>query len=279
MSLTEHDRTSVGLKYVYPAMSRRSGGLSIGINLNPNNACNWRCIYCQIPNLIRGSAPPLDFSQLETELNHFLADIIEGDFYQRFKIESAKQQIKDIAISGSGEPTSLKEFPEAIELIGEIAQQWQLFPKSQFVLITNGSLIHQSRVQQGLKQFNDYHGQVWFKLDSATHNGRQLFNNTDQSPLAALENVKLCSQLCETKIQTCVFNYRDLAFSEIEKEAYLAFLTIVKQNTSIKQVLLYTIARASFQPEAAELTKLSPQALDQWAQTIQNLGFEVSVSY
>jgi len=34
--------------YVYPVISRRSGGLSIGINLNPDTACNFDCVYCQV---------------------------------------------------------------------------------------------------------------------------------------------------------------------------------------------------------------------------------------
>ncbi|MDX9945398.1 MAG: radical SAM protein, partial [Azonexus sp.] len=34
----DHSRDSAGLRYVYPVISRRAGGVSVGINLNPNNA-------------------------------------------------------------------------------------------------------------------------------------------------------------------------------------------------------------------------------------------------
>ena len=59
MELTtqDHDRRAAGMTYVYPVLSRRAGGLSVGINLNPNDACNWRCVYCQVPGLVRGKAP------------------------------------------------------------------------------------------------------------------------------------------------------------------------------------------------------------------------------
>jgi len=40
LTVTDHSRESAGLTYVYPVLSRRSGGVSVGINLNPNNACN-----------------------------------------------------------------------------------------------------------------------------------------------------------------------------------------------------------------------------------------------
>ena len=62
LSTTCHRSDIVGLKYVYPVISRRMGGLSIGINFNTNNACNWRCIYCQVPGLTLGAAPEIDLS-------------------------------------------------------------------------------------------------------------------------------------------------------------------------------------------------------------------------
>ena len=54
LTTDDHRRDSAGLRYVYPVISRRAGGVSIGINLNPNNACNWACVYCQVENLTRG---------------------------------------------------------------------------------------------------------------------------------------------------------------------------------------------------------------------------------
>lgn len=71
LTTSDHSRDIAGLKYVYPVISRRAGGLSIGINFNTNNACNWRCVYCQVPDLVRGAAPEMDFGLLEQELRFF----------------------------------------------------------------------------------------------------------------------------------------------------------------------------------------------------------------
>jgi hypothetical protein len=73
LNVTEHNRDSAGLRYVYPVVSRRAGGVSVGINLNTNNACNWRCIYCQVPDLKLGMAPPVDLTLLEQELRSAIA--------------------------------------------------------------------------------------------------------------------------------------------------------------------------------------------------------------
>ena len=99
LTTTNHRSDIVGLKYVYPVISRRIGGLSIGINFNTNNACNWRCIYCQVPDLKIGVAPEMDFQLLENELRFFLDDVLNGDFYERFQVNEDKRVIKDIAIA------------------------------------------------------------------------------------------------------------------------------------------------------------------------------------
>jgi len=279
LSTTNHDRDIAGLKYVYPVLSRRAGGLSIGINFNTNNACNWRCIYCQVPNLKRGAAPDLDFQLLEEELRFFLNDVLHGDFYTRFNVEAENRVIKDIAISGNGEPTSVKNFSDSINLIGVIATEFDIFPKSRFVLITNGSLIHQLKVRKGLQIFNTFGGEVWFKFDSATMEGRGVFNNITQSVKSAVENIRISSGLCKTKIQTCLFDFAGKGFSETERKAYLEVLQNIKSTTTVDEVMLYTLARPSMQPEAKNLKALSPDVLNKFAEAISQLGFIVSVSY
>ena len=279
LTTTNHRSDIVGLKYVYPVISRRMGGLSVGINFNTNNACNWRCIYCQVPNLKIGAAPEMDFKLLEDELRFFLDDVLHGDFYERFQVDEDKRVIKDIAIAGNGEPTSLKGFARAIELIGKIAAEAGVFPHSNYVLITNGSLVHQAKVQAGLKMLMSYGGEVWFKLDSATEEGRALINNTAQSCKASVENLMLSAKLCTTILQTCLLDYDKQGLADKEKLAYLDLLRLIKKSgCNLQRVMLYTIARPSLQPEAARLAPLSAETLNAFADEIRLLGFDVAVS-
>ncbi|WP_347987514.1 radical SAM protein [Methylomonas sp. AM2-LC] len=279
LSTTEHDRNIAGLKYIYPVMSRRAGGLSIGINFNPNNACNWRCLYCQVPNLVAGNAPEMDFKRLEHELRHFLDYVQHGTFFQDFKVIDSQQIIKDIAISGNGEPTSLKNFSQAIQLIGDIASGYGIFPNSKFVVISNGSLLHQSNVQNGLKTLASFQGELWFKLDSATVAGRKLINNTGQSQQKLLQNLQIASSLCHTKLQTCMLHYRQQLWTDNEKQVYLQLLvSLQQQQISIQKIMLYSIARQSYQPEAEELRSMPSEEMHTFATEIAALGYEVSVS-
>ena len=276
LTTTDHSRDIAGLKYVYPVISRRAGGLSIGINFNTNNACNWRCVYCQVPDLVRGSAPEIDFLLLEQELRFFLKQVLEGDFYQQYEVPEQHRVIKDIAISGNGEPTSLKNFDQAIELIGKIATQMKVLPASNFVLISNGSLIHQSHVQAGLKSLNKYNGEVWFKLDSVTTLGRKKINDCKQATEKVLENLTLSSQLCETKLQTCMLEFLSAEEAEKERQAYVGFL--MESKAKIKEVMLYTLARPSLQPEASQLAKMDQQTMSQFARQLSEQGYQVTVS-
>ena len=45
---TQHERRFEANRFVYPVLSRRSKGLSLGVNLNPDKVCNFDCIYCQV---------------------------------------------------------------------------------------------------------------------------------------------------------------------------------------------------------------------------------------
>jgi wyosine [tRNA(Phe)-imidazoG37] synthetase (radical SAM superfamily) len=279
LTASDHNSDIAGLKYVYPVISRRMGGLSIGINFNINNACNWRCIYCQVPDLKFGAAPEMDFELLEGELRLFLDEVLDGDFYLRFQVDQDKRVIKDIAIAGNGEPTSLKNFAEAVELIGRIATEKGILSHSKFLLITNGSLVHQAKVQEGLKVLKAYGGEVWYKLDSATAEGRALINNSRQSNKAGFSNLMLSAALCPTKLQTCLIDYNKQGFSASERTAFLDFLKNIKEmGCPLKHVLLYTIARPSLQPEAERLAPLSAEILNGFADEIRLLGFEVSVT-
>lgn len=278
LSIRNHDRDAAQMTYVYPVVSRRAGGVSVGINLNPNNACNWRCIYCQVPNLKRGAAPDINLQQLEDELTTMLDDILHGDFMLTRVPEDARQ-LTDIALSGNGEPTSAKAFPEVIDLIGRVMQRFDLVNKINLVLITNGSLIARAPVQLGLKRIAKLHGEVWYKLDSATREGMMRINNTRQSLKKTEEHLTLAAALCPTWIQTCMLAQDGLPPSAHEQQAYLDFLArLIAQGVKLKGVLLYGIARPSQQPEAAQLSALPEIWLQEFAQKIAPLGLALRIT-
>lgn len=278
LNTTDHSRDSAGLTYVYPVISRRAGGISVGINLNPNNACNWRCVYCQVPELKRGSAPRIDLTRLETELRSFLHELTAGDYMQQHVPPEARK-IHDIALSGNGEPTSAKEFDQVIELIGRVKAEFALPTDLKIVLITNGSLIHRSIVQNGLKRMAELNGEVWFKFDRALAKERQRINNTSISLKKIHEHLRIAAALCPTWLQTCVFQIDGTPPAEAETAAYLSFLhQLIKDEIPVKGVLLYGIARPSLQPEAQRLSPVDNSWLIAYKERIEALGLTVKLN-
>ncbi|MBI5436176.1 MAG: radical SAM protein [Nitrosomonadales bacterium] len=278
LNATNHNRNSAGLRYVYPVVSRRAGGVSVGINLNPNNACNWCCIYCQVPDLKPGTAPPVDLALLEHELRGFLHELLHGDFMQR-RVPEGMRRISDIAISGNGEPTSAGEFAQVIELIGKLKHDLALPAGIKLVLITNGSLIYRENVQHGLRRMAQLNGEVWFKLDRASEAGMQRINNTGISMAKVRENLATAIALCPTWLQTCWFALDGEPPGWAEEDAYLDFLAgLLRDGIKPQGVLLYGLARPSLQPEAPRLAALPAQQMEAFAARIRALGVETKVT-
>lgn len=275
LTTADHNRDVIGMRYVYPVVSRRAGGVSIGINLNVNNACNWRCIYCSVPNLTRGTPPPIELDVLERELRSFLSDVLHGDFMQRH-VDDANRQVKDIAFSGNGEPTSAKEFPQALLLIEKILQDFGLLGNIKVRLITNGSLMDKQPILESMRHLAKCNGEVWFKVDAGSKDGIARINDVSINPQSHIQRLKICAKVCPTFIQTCLFALDGAPPSEEEIAAYLALVIQVKDV--IHGVHLYGLARLSMQLEASRLSRLSAEWLEVMAQRIRELGVIVYVS-
>jgi wyosine [tRNA(Phe)-imidazoG37] synthetase (radical SAM superfamily) len=278
LNIYDHDRDSAGMTYVYPVISRRAGGVSVGINLNTNNACNWRCIYCQVPDLKRGGAPEVDLEKLAGELRSFLRELLQGDFMQQ-RVPVEARRLNDIALSGNGEPTSAKEFVQVVDLIGEIMAEFGLIGKIKLVLITNGSLIQRAKVKEGLRKMARLGGEVWFKLDSATANGMRRINSSRQTVEKMHDNLRTAALLCPTWLQTCVFEFDGQPPADVEREAYLSFIgRLQAEEVPLRGVLLYGLARPSMQPEAARLSALPQEWMLNLAAEIEEQGITVKLN-
>jgi len=278
LGVSDHSRSSAGLRYVYPVVSRRAGGVSVGINLNINNACNWRCIYCQVPGLTRGAPPPVDLALLKRELSGFLEDVLRGDFLAT-RVAADARRLNDIALSGNGEPTSARQFSEVIDLIGEVRQQAAVPPEVKTVLITNGSLASRANVQRGVEALSALNGEVWFKLDRATEAGMRQINQVRMRPARVRANLAEVARRCPTWLQTCLFTLSGNGPDAAEVQAYVDFVrTSLQAGIALRGVLLYGLARASMQPEAKLLGRLSSAELEAFAQPLRTLGLTVRIT-
>jgi wyosine [tRNA(Phe)-imidazoG37] synthetase (radical SAM superfamily) len=280
LTVTNHNRTLSGMKYIYPVVSRRAGGVSIGINLNVNNACNWHCIYCQVPNLKRGLPPSVDLMLLEQELRAFLNEVVHGDFMERY-VAKGDRHLKDVAFSGNGEPTSAKAFPQALRIVERILREFDLLNNDsnnaiKIRLITNGSLVDQPPILAAIRHLATCNGEVWFKLDSGIKAGFDNINHVNINPLSHIKRLKKCAQVCPTYVQTCMFSLDGMLPNERDLSDYL--MLIEKVKSLVQGVHLYNVARPSLQAESTRIRSAPPSWLDRVGQLIRERGFVVHVS-
>lgn len=265
LTTEDHRRDSAGMTYVYPVVSRRAGGVSVGVNLNVNNACNWACVYCQVENLQRGGPPPVDLGMLRQELERFLDAAVHGDFLAQ-AVPPEVRRIVDVAFSGNGEPTSAPEFPDAVAVVRESLEQFGLATSVKIRLITNGSLLHRPAVQQGIAAIGAAGGEVWFKVDRIGL-AAEAINDVPQDEGKVLRNLRTCAGLATTWVQTCWFAMDGRAPDSGERERYCAF--IADAADVIAGIHLYGLARPSLQPAAPRLGRLSAEELLAFATEIQ----------
>jgi wyosine [tRNA(Phe)-imidazoG37] synthetase (radical SAM superfamily) len=272
----DHNRNVYDMRYIYPVVSRRAGGVSIGVNLNVNSACNWRCIYCQVPNLSRGGPQPIDLVLLEKELSTMLRDATSGTFMANY-VDEKNRKLQDIAFSGNGEPTSAPEFLDALHIVKKLLGQYDLLGNIKVRLITNGSQMDKLHVREAVKFLASINGEVWFKLDGGREEDIYRINDVRIKVASHLRRLRACATLCPTYVQTCMFGLQGSAPDAAQVNAYIDAVSSVKD--SIKGVHLYGYARPSYQPEAVTLTRLPVEALERVAAPLRAQGVEVNVSY
>ena len=120
------------MKFCYGPVPSRRLGRSLGIDILPSKTCNYQCIYCQLGRTNNFTNTRRDFFPKE--------QIVE-------EIEKAIKQNEDkadyITFVGSGEPTLYKSLKELILHVKAIT-------KKPICVITNGSLLFDSEVQEAL---------------------------------------------------------------------------------------------------------------------------------
>ena len=120
-AFSAHGRHWREFRYVYPVISRRSKGLSIGVNLSPDAVCNYNCVYCQVDRTIERKLRRVDLDVLEYELRHVVENHQQLFEEPEFRhVPAEYRRLNDIAFSGDGEPTASAVFPETARLAAAV---------------------------------------------------------------------------------------------------------------------------------------------------------------
>jgi wyosine [tRNA(Phe)-imidazoG37] synthetase (radical SAM superfamily) len=255
--------------FCYPVVSRRSGGLSIGINLNPDKACNFDCIYCQVDRTTPPAVRKVDLPTLKAELEGLLDAAIDQSLFADPPLDCLAQDhraIRDIAFSGDGEPTTYPKFDKAVRIAAD-AMRARKLNDTRLVLITDACYLSKPKVRAALQILDENNGEIWAKLDAGTQAYYESVNRSALPLAHVLANILDAAVVRPVIIQSL---WMQICGQPPPTEEILAFAERLKEimaaSGKIKLVQVYTIARKTTEPYA---TPLSREQLDAIAATLR----------
>ncbi len=264
-----HSRNFEQNRFVYPVISRRSGGVSIGVNLNPDKVCNFDCIYCQVDRTRQSETRFVETEALLNELRGILELVMSGELFEIDKFVETPadfRRLNDIAFSGDGEPTTFRNFDEIIQACAEVKREVRA-TQAKMVLITNASMFHRPHVQKGLEILDQNQGEIWAKLDAGTEAYFQQVDRSKFSLQHVMDNLILAARARPIVIQSLFMRIEGQSPGPSEMEAYCDRLNeILAAGGKIKLVQIYSVAR---QPAESFVTPLANAEVDRWVEEVQ----------
>jgi wyosine [tRNA(Phe)-imidazoG37] synthetase (radical SAM superfamily) len=276
----DHQRDFENNRYVYPVLSRRSGGISIGINLNRDKACNFDCVYCQVDRSRPGESEAVDLPRLLAELDQMIALVTSERIFEQARFGGTPEplrRLRDIAFSGDGEPTAHADFDRVVAACADVRRRHKL-DDVKLVLLTNASLLHRPHVRRALAIFDAEDGEIWAKLDAGTEAYYGQIARSKVPFRQILDNLRDAAQTRPIVIQSLFMRIVDEPPSLAEQEAYCERLgEIVAAGGRIKLVQLHTVARS---PAESWVTPLPNAELDVLAKLVrERTGLPVATFY
>jgi wyosine [tRNA(Phe)-imidazoG37] synthetase (radical SAM superfamily) len=272
---SDHARTFERNRFVYPVLSRRSGGISVGVNLNPDKVCNFDCIYCQVDRTSQSETRFVEMGALLDELRATLELVTSGAIYETPKFRDVPahlRRLNDIAFSGDGEPTTYKNFDEIIAACAavkrEVESQTADRPSAlrpppsalKMVLITNASMFHRPHVRRGLAILDENNGEIWAKLEAGTDEYYHLIERTPIPFRQILDNITAAARVRPLVIQSLFMRVAGEPPAATELEAFCDRLNeIAAAGGQLKLVQIYTVAR---RPAESYVTPLADAEVD-----------------
>ena len=232
--------------YVYAVLSRRAGGVSIGVNLSPHKGCNFDCSYCQVDRRTPATVKTVDLAILRAEVRDVFDAAKSGALYDDPRFAGTPKELltlADVAFAGDGEPTNEPWFPESAHVVAEERTRAGLTSLPVRV-ITNATVLTEPKVAETLR-FLDAHGlDVWAKLDAGTEEYYRFVDRSRVPFQRVLDNLLACGRERPTTIQSLFARHHGDAPTAAEIAAWADRLRhLAASGADIPWVQVHTVSR------------------------------------
>ncbi len=273
----DRPRDFLNNRFVYAVISPRARGLSLGVNMNPDQHCDFDCVYCEVDRRTPPRELALDVDAMGDELRRTLTFVHQGRLRERPAYQALPDellQLRHVALSGDGEPTLTPNFTEAVQAVVRVRALGG-YPFFKIVLITNATGLDRPQVQEGLKHLTKS-DEVWAKLDGGTQAFLNKVNRGNVSLEKVLKNILSLARQRPVVIQSLfpAINGEEPPLEEIEQFAR-RLKELKADGAQISLVQIYSAARPM---SHAECGHLPLKTLSQIAQNVrQATGLKAEV--
>jgi len=270
-------RNFLGNRFVYLVLSQRAKGLSIGVNVNPGKQCNFKCVYCEVDRTKIALDLAVEFPVLAGELEDMLRRVdqktirdLEG--FRQWPAELL--ELKEVAISGDGEPTLSPQFADVLEEVVGLRYR-SLFPFFKIVVLTNTAGLPLPNVRKGLRLLSKS-DEIWVKLEAGTQEYMDKINVPDLKLTTVLENIRDIARERPVVIQSLFPMIHGEEPSEAEIEQYVQRLQELKlAGAQISLVQIYSSHRPPQRPGCSHLPLGTLSRIARHVRTAAGLNAEV----
>ncbi len=247
-------RNFFGNRFVYGVVSQRAGGVSVGINMNPDGLCDFACVYCEVDRCVRSGASRVHVPAMLGELENVLRGIHEGDLGTRGWDAALFDTLpfREVALSGDGEPTLCPNFREITEAVVNLRAR-RIVPFFKIVLITNTTGFGLPGVQAGIDLLAPQ-DEIWAKLDAGTQEYMDEINRGEANLERVLENILALGRRRPVIIQSLFPLVHGVEPSGREILAYAQRLRELREaGAQISLVQIYSAHRPAMDSACAHL--------------------------
>jgi wyosine [tRNA(Phe)-imidazoG37] synthetase (radical SAM superfamily) len=225
-------------RHIYVANSRRSGGLSVGVDLTVSGECSLACLYCQVPrNRPVHGRPLVDVARLSNELE---ATLVSGP-----------DRYADVVLAGGGEPTLAMNLAEVLGEVERVCERTG-FAKPRRIY-TNGLHVATQAVQIALVDWASRGGEIWVKLDAVSEQVLLHLWRTRLTVAVHVAGIWDLAKRCPIGIQTMMMRGPGLLpIQETARQIAAAIAEGLALGAKVKEVQLIAPSRPPGDPVAAK---------------------------
>lgn len=256
------DQTVLFHSTIFGPIHSRRLGTSLGVNLMPADGkiCSFDCLYCEAGFNSQGAGKAGLPTPEQTE--HDLREKLRG-------MRERGEGLDVITFSGNGEPTLHPKFPEIIDMVLRLRDEY--FPDAKVSVLTNSTRIFDPQVANALKRVDNN----ILKLDSAVEGTMRAIDRPNDPGFTVEKVVESLRQFQGTGIiQTMLVKgeYGGNRFDNTTPGELDALIEAYKRIEP-KEVMLYSLDRST---PADNLQKIPHEEIVRIARLMEEEGINVA---